>query len=119
MEGLTIYRELGDPPADLRQWLEDRDQLFTPLDNKGRERTYVENDFPRPSEITREIVGDEPGKGSQYATYPGCTVGFAVFDAAGQFVGQFNALDKAERAVAGATVKLAVDLDISTEDELD
>lgn len=117
MEGLTIYRELGDPPADLLAWLEARDQLFTPIDPKGRERIYVENDFPRPSEITREIVGDEPGKGSQYATYPGCTVGYAVFNAAGEFVGQFNALDKAERAVAGAKVKLAVDIDIESDDD--
>lgn len=116
MEGLTIYRELGGASADLLQWLEDRDQLFQPVDAQGRERTFVENDFPRPSEITREIVGDSPGMGSQFATYPGCTIGFAVFDPQGQFVAEFRSLDRAVKAVAGAKIKLDVDIDIP-EDE--
>lgn len=120
MEGLTIYRELAPTaPRDLIEWLDARDQLFQPTDAKGVERTFVENDFPRPSEITREIVGDEPGMGSQYATYPGCTIGFAVFDQQGQFVAEFRSLDRAQRAVAGAKVQLAVDIDVPDEEELE
>lgn len=94
MAGVQIYRELVNPSPDLVTWLDARDQLIVVKDPKGIEHSYIDNDTPRDSDITDEIVG---GDGTPF---PGCTLGFAIFDGEGEFVAQYakHNLDKAEAA---------------------
>ena len=98
MNGLVVYRELSDPSPSLVQWLEGRDQLFVVLDPKNVEHTYIDNDTPRDQDITHEIVGtpDSP--------FPGCTKGFALFTAEGDYVCGYNSLIKALEAKANARI---------------
>lgn len=104
---LSIYRELGDPSPSLVAWLEARDQLYPVIDNRGRERLYVENDTPRPEDITEEIVGNPTG-----IPFKGCTVGFALFDQEGQHVGTYATLVRAEEAARSAKVVVTTNVDV-------
>ncbi len=94
MAGIQIYRELSDPSPSLVAWLEVREQLIVVKDPKGVEHSYIDNDTPRDSDITDEIVG---GEGT---AFPGCTLGFAIFDGDGNFVARYakHNLKKAEIA---------------------
>jgi hypothetical protein len=118
MATLTIYRELGDPSPGLIEWLQARDQLFPVVDDKGKERYYVENDTPRPQDISEEIVGSDP---SFPGTTPhaGCTVGFALFDDDGTKVGTYRSLDRAEKAAARARVVVVSEVDVESDPEWD
>ena len=100
MESLSIYRELSDPSPSLVEWLEARDQLFVVQDPKGVEHVYVDNDTPRDSDITDELVGGPE------TPHVGCTKGFALFSADGSYVASFARLDAAIRAKAGARVEI-------------
>lgn len=101
MEGLVIYRELSDPSPSLVDWLEARDQLFVVVDPKGVEHSYIDNDTPRDSDITDEIVGST-NQGA--VPFPGCTRGFALFTADGDYVATFASLDRAISAKADARI---------------
>lgn len=101
---VQVYREIADPSPTLLQWLEERDQLYPVIDDKGKERLYVENDFPRDADISEELVG-----GRQF---PGCTVGFALFDDDGNFIGSYRSLDRALAAQASARVVVSAEVDV-------
>lgn len=101
MDSLVIYRELSDPSPDLIAWLEARDQLFVVQDPRGVEHSYIDNDTPRDSDITDEIVGN---KGQPGVAYPGCTKGFALFTAEGDYVAAYATLDRAIAAKANARI---------------
>ena len=115
MATLTIYRELGDPSPTLIEWLEVRDQLFPVVDDKGKERLYVENDTPRPQDINEEIVGGGNWEGA--SPHAGCTVGFALFDDEGNKVGVYRSLDRAVRAAATAKVVVQTAVDVEPDEE--
>jgi hypothetical protein len=95
---VIVYRELNpDMPDHIAEWLENRGQLIWVLDKKGKEHAIVENDTPRPAEITEAIVG-----GEVYG--PGLTIGFGVYDDEGNRIGMYASVDRAEQAAAKATV---------------
>jgi len=98
MNSLLVYRELSDPSPTLITWLDARDQLFVVVDPKGVEHSYVDNDTPRDSDITDEMVGgaDTP--------YPGCTKGFALFTIEGDYVASYSSVVRAEEAKANARI---------------
>jgi hypothetical protein len=114
MESLVIYRELADPSPDLVRWLEARDQLFVVQDPRGVEHSYIDNDAPRDSDITDEIIGNKNQPG---VVYPGCTKGFAVFTADGDYVASYATLDKAIRAKASARIVTSAEIEGVEEDE--
>lgn len=101
MDNLVIYRELADPSPTLVEWLEARDQLFVVQDPRGVEHSYIDNDTPRDSDITDEIVGNTH-QGA--VPFPGCTKGFALFTADGVYVASYATLDKAIQAKSNARI---------------
>ena len=107
---VIIYREL-DPnmPQHIADWLEARGQLVWVLDKKGKEHAIVENDLPRPAEITEAIIG-----GGAYG--PGLTLGFGVYDDEGNRIGMYASVDRAEEAARKAAV---VTLESDTDFEWD
>jgi hypothetical protein len=117
MNGITIYRELGNPSPDLVRWLDARNQLFEVDDPKGNSHLYIDDSIPRDADITEEIVGRLPAKHGDM-TFPGlqgCTIGFALFrdepDENGDyFIASFNSLDKAEQAKASARIVVSADI---------
>jgi hypothetical protein len=97
--GVQIYRELGEAPESLLDWLEKRDQLYNIIDPTGIEHVFIDNDLPRDSEITRSIVAN--------------TKGFALFSEDGDYIGSYRSLDRAITAQAGA--KLVVQAEVEAE----
>lgn len=53
---LTIYRELGSIPGDLANYLGARDQLYEVEDPSGKLHYFVDDELPRDSEITDDII---------------------------------------------------------------
>ncbi len=102
INGTIIYRELGDPPRDLITWLDLRHQLWNVLDDHQIEHLYVDNDQPRDSEITAQLI--------HY------TIGFSLFTEGGKFISAYSRLERAVRAQLSA--KLVVVPDVQLEDEI-
>lgn len=106
--GIDLFREINNADERLLQWLEERGQLFPVEDDHGNERLYVENDLPRDAIITPLIVD--------------ATTGYALFTTDGEFVGKYNALDKAEAARDGAkivvTPEVSVVEDVPAEEDI-
>lgn len=104
---VIIYRELAqNMPPETQQWLEDRNQLIVVEDKQGNLHYIVENDTPRPSEVTEAIVGSKDRAG--------CTLGFGVYDDAGNRIGMYRSIDRAEAAAAKA-VTVTLDSDEGVE----
>lgn len=103
INGVLVYRELGDPPAILIDWLDERQQLFNVLDDKQKEHLYVDNDQPRDADITPMILEH--------------TIGFSLFTEDGRHTASYSRLDKALRAQAKA--KLVVVPEVDLEDDIE
>jgi hypothetical protein len=103
INGTIIYRELGDPPDVLINWLDERSQLFNVLDDHDKEHLYIDNDVPRDADITPLLVQH--------------TIGFSLFSEDGQRLSDYSRLDKAIRAQAGA--KLVITPEVELESEID
>jgi len=103
INGTQVYRELGDPPQVLINWLDERGQLWNVLDDHQNEHLYVENETPRDSDITPMIVE--------------CTIGFSLFDEDGKRLADYSRLDKALRAQEGA--KRIVIPEVELEDQIE
>lgn len=94
---LTVYREIAEPSPELAAYLESRDDLFEYDDGHGRPVLLVENDRPRDSSVTPQIMR--------------ITKLFWVLDEDGRLVGKFRDLLKAEAAIASARVTVSVEYD--------
>jgi len=103
INGVQIYRELGEAPVHTLEWLEKRGQLFNVIDPKGKEHVFVDNDLPRDSEITEALVGN--------------TVGFALFTEDGEYVGSYRALDRAIAAQKGARLVVTADVEADPDED--
>ena len=103
INGVEIYRELNEPSPGLLAWLEARDQVWVLPGAKGEEHHFIDNDLPRDSEITDEIVAN--------------TRGFALFTEEGGYVGSYRSLDRALKAQAGAKVVVQADVEGAEPDE--
>jgi len=57
----------------------------------------VDNDKPRDIEWTQEIMG--------------ATLGYVIADAEGDILAEFDDLEKAEKALKGATIKFEIELE--------
>jgi hypothetical protein len=101
--GTVIYRELGDPPQVLINWLDERGQLYNILDDANREHLYVDNEQPRDADITPMIVEN--------------TIGFSLFTEDGRRLSDYSRLDKALRAQEGA--KLVIVPEVEMEEDID
>jgi hypothetical protein len=100
--GTVIYRELGDPPAVLLTWLDERGQLFNVVDDNQNEHLYVDGEQPRDAAITPMIVEN--------------TIGFSLFTEDGQRLADYSRLDRAIRAQEGA--KLVITPEVDLEDDM-
>lgn len=99
INGVQIFRELGErTPQNILDWLELRGQLFTVVDPKKNEHLFIDNDLPRDVEITDAIMAS--------------TIGFALFDDEGEYIGSYRSLDRAAAAQAGAKRVVKADLDM-------
>jgi hypothetical protein len=103
INGCIVYRELGNPPDILINWLDERNQLWNVVDDNGKERLYIDNDQPRDADITPPLVE--------------ATIGFALFDEEGKRLAGYSRLDSAIRAQAGA--KMVITPEFELEDEID
>lgn len=113
--GVYIYRELSPNASEsLLKWLDVRGQLFEVQDPKGRTHYFIDNDVPRESDITLEIVGGEVVGG---ASLPGCTVGFALFTVEGDYIGSYRSLDKAIKAAENVKIVVSADVKGAQPDE--
>ena len=100
INGVAIFRELGEhAPQNILDWLELRGQLYPLTDPKTKiEHLFIDNDLPRDVEITDAIMAS--------------TVGFALFDEDGEYIGSYRSLDRASAAQAGAKRVVKADLDM-------
>jgi len=98
VNGTVIYRELIDPAPILIKWLDDRNQLFNVLDNKGVEHLYVDNDHPRDADITPMIIQ--------------ATKGFSLFTEQGKRITDYSRLDKAIRGQEGAQLVVVPEVEL-------
>ena len=105
INGVDIYRELGDAPDSLLDWLERRGQLYNVIDPKGNEHVFIDNDLPRDSDITQEIVAN--------------TRGFALFSEEGEFIGTYRSLDRAIAAQAGAKLVVQAEVEAEPDDDFE
>lgn len=104
INGVQIFRELGDRvPQGTIEWLDKRGQLFNVIDPKKNEHLFVDNDLPRDVEITQAIVAG--------------TIGFALFDDEGEYIGSYRSLDRAIAAQSGAKLVVKADVDDVEPDE--
>lgn len=99
-----VYREIGQDNPDLIGWLDLRNQLFNVTDPNGKERVFVDNDVPRDSDITPLIVEN--------------TVGFALFDNDGNYVGSYRELAGALSAQDSARIVVTTEVDGVEPDEV-
>ena len=103
LNGIDIFREVGDLPAHAYQWLDRREQLWVIEDRKGREHTFVDNDTPRDADVTEAIVAN--------------TVGFALFAEDGNYIGSYRDLGRAESARATARVVVQASVEDANPDD--
>jgi hypothetical protein len=73
-------------------------------DAKGVEHYFIDNDLPRDSDITEEIVAN--------------TKGFALFTEEGKYIGSYRSLDRAVAAQAGAKIVVQADVDADPDEDL-
>src|SRR3990167_7345508 len=103
INGVQIYRELQDPSDSLAAWLEARDQVWVLMDAKDNAHYFIDNDLPRDSDITEEIVAN--------------TRGFALFTEDGKYIGSYRSLDRAIVAQNGAKIVVQADVEGAEPDE--
>lgn len=102
MAFLTILREITPSPS-LVAYFRNEDTAESMYEFADG-RYYIDNDRPRDAEISVEIAGGGVRE-------PGCTRGFAIVDENWNIQGRFRDLAKAEAAVQGAKMSLAVDIE--------
>ena len=103
INGIDIFREVGELPAHAYQWLDRRNQLWVIEDRKGREHTFIENDTPRDADVTEALVAN--------------TVGFALFNTDGDYIGSYRDLERAEKARATARVVVTASVEDADPDD--
>jgi hypothetical protein len=101
INGCIVYRELGNPPDILINWLDERNQLWNVVDDNGKERLYIDNDQPRDADITPSLVE--------------ATIGFALFTEAGKRLAGYSRLDRALRAQEGAVLTITPEFELEDE----
>ena len=101
INGCVVYRELGEMPAVLVNWLDERNQLWNVVDDTGKEHLYIDNDQPRDADITPSLVE--------------ATIGFALFTEAGKRLSDYSRLDRAIRAQAGAVLTITPEFELEDE----
>ena len=105
MNGIQIYRELSpNTPEHILNWLEVRQQIWPITDPKGVEHLFIDNDKPRDADITPSLVSN--------------TVGFALFDGEGEYIGSYRSLDRAITAQKGAKIVVTADVEDAEPDEI-
>ena len=100
---IDIFREVGELSPLATKWLELRNQLFVIESPDGKEHIFVENDTPRDSEITLDIVKN--------------TIGYALFDDEGEYIGSYRSLDRAIMAQLGAKIVVQADVEGAEPDD--
>ena len=103
INGVQIYRELGDAPQHTLDWLDARNQAYVVTDPKGKDHLFVDNDLPRDADVTMSLVAN--------------TIGFALFTKDGDYIGSYRSLDRAIAAQAGAKLVVQADVEGAEPDE--
>jgi len=100
-----VYRELGDAPDSLLDWLEKRNQLYVIVRDNGDEHVFIDNELPRDSEITNAIIAN--------------TKGFALFTEEGDYIGSYRSLDRAIAAQGSARVVVQAEVEADADDDFE
>jgi hypothetical protein len=103
VNGVQIYREVANLAPYPLKWLEARDQLYEITDPKGVPHLFLDNDTPRDIDVTPGIID--------------ATVGFALFDAEGEYIGSYRSLDRAIAAQEGAKIVVQAEFEGAAPDD--